>query len=265
MTDFQNPESETNYLSQNSDPTVKAGEMTFIQHLTELRFRLKRTLLIIVLGTIACWAFSEHLFDIIRAPIKPYLVNGGLVFTSPIDKFMAHIKLSFIAGVTLSCPFWLYQFWKFISPALYKNERNFTIGFIFFGTLQFVLGVLFCYFIVFPMAFKFLMTFGGTTDTPMITIDQYLGFFTKTALVFGMTFEMPVVISFLGMMGVVSQKFLKEKRRYAIVGMAAVSAVAAPPDALSMILLLGPLWLMYEISVFVVGFLERRKPNEAAF
>ena len=107
------------------------------------------------------------------------------------------------------------------------------------------------------MAFKFLMHFGGDIDKPMITIDQYLGFFTQTALVFGLTFEMPVIITFLGMMGLVSKKFLKDKRKYAVVGITAVSAVAAPPDALSMILLMVPLWIMYEISIILVGFFEK--------
>jgi sec-independent protein translocase protein TatC len=250
MTNQNNPENTESRLSE---------DMSLIQHITELRVRVTRAALCIFIGTIACWGFSEILFNIIRDPIMPYLPQGGLVFTGPIDKFMAHIKLAFIAGVTLSAPFWLYQLWKFISPALYKNEKRFAVGFIFFGTFQFVLGILFSYFVVFPLAFKFLMTFGGDIDKPMITIDSYLGFFTQTALLFGLTFEMPVVITFLGVVGIISQQFLIKNRRYAIVGMAVVSAIAAPPDALSMILLLAPLWIMYEISVFLVGVFERKK------
>lgn len=246
----------------NTDPNPTEGGMTLIHHLVDLRACIKKSLAIILLGTLACWILSETLFDIIRHPIQPYLAHGGLVFTNPVDKFMAHIKLAMMAGVTITAPLWLYQVWKFIAPALYKNEKKYAVGFILFGSFQFLMGVLFCYFVVFPMAFKFLMTFGGTTDTPMITIDNYLSFFTKTSLLFGFTFEMPVVITFLGMLGVVSQKFLKEKRRFAIIIMAGVSAIAAPPDALSMVLLLTPLWLMYEISVFIVGFFEKKKAQE---
>lgn len=234
-------------------------DMNLIQHIAELRFRLTRAALFILAGTVICWGFSDFLFNIIRAPIAPYLTNGGLVFTAPIDKFMAHIKLAFIAGMTLSAPFWLYQLWKFISPALYKNEKKYAVGFILFGTIQFILGILFCYFIVFPMAFKFLMTFGGDIDKPMITIDSYLGFFTQTAVIFGLTFEMPVIITFLGSVGFISQDFLKKNRRYAIVTMTIISAIVAPPDALSMILLLVPLWLMYELSVVLVGIFEKKK------
>ena len=109
------------------------------------------------------------------------------------------------------------------------------------------------------MAFKFLMTFGGDIDKPMITIDSYLGFFTQTAVIFGLTFEMPVIITFLGSVGFISQDFLKKNRRYAIVTMTIISAIAAPPDALSMILLLVPLWLMYELSVVLVGIFEKKK------
>jgi len=240
-------------------PAENTKDMSLVEHIGELRYRVTRAAIGILVGTAFCWGFSEHIFNIVRQPIMPYLPQGGLIYTAPIDKFMAHIKVSFIFGVLVSAPFWLYHLWKFISPALYKNERNFAIGFIFFGTFQFLLGILFTYFIIFPMAFKFLMTFGGDIDKPMITIDHYLGFFTQTSLIFGLAFEMPVIITFLGLVGLISQRFLKEKRRYAIVLIAAASAILAPPDALSMVLLLVPLWLLYEISIFTVGFFERRK------
>lgn len=236
----------------------ETGEMNLIQHIAELRFRIVRIFLCIFVGTLICWGLSEHIFDIIRHPISRYLPQGGLVFTGPLDKFIAHIKIAFIGGTMISAPFWLYQLWKFISPALYRNEKRFALGFIMFGTIQFTLGILFCYFVVFPMAFKFLMTFGGDIDKPMITINSYLGFFTHTAILFGLTFQMPVVITFLGAMGIVSQAFLKKYRRYAIVSMTAISAIAAPPDAISMVLLMVPLILMYELSVFLVGIFEKK-------
>lgn len=235
------------------------GSMSLVEHLGELRFRLTRAAYAIFIGMCFCWGFSEKLFDAIRKPIEPYLPGGGLVFTAPIDKFMAHIQLAFVAGMFISSPLWLYQLWKFISPALYKKERNIAIGFVFFGTLQFTLGLAFSYFVVLPMAFKFLMNFGGSVDKPMITIDHYLGFFTQTAVVFGLAFEMPVIISFLGMTGLISQKFLKEKRRYAVVAIAGVSALVAPPDALSMVLLLVPLWFLYEVSIVIVGMFEKKR------
>lgn len=243
-------------------PHDQDKNMSLVEHIGELRFRVTRSAYGILIGMIVCWSFSESIFNFIRQPIQQYLINGGLVFTAPMDKFMAHIKISFVVGLLLSAPFWLYQLWSFIAPALYKKEKKIAAGFVLFGTTQFILGLAFSYFIVLPMAFKFLMTFGGEIDKPMITIDHYLGFVTQTAVVFGLCFQMPVVISFLGLIGAISQRFLKEKRRLAVVGIAAVSAIAAPPDALSMILLLVPMWLLYEISIVIVGFFEKQKADD---
>lgn len=252
-------------MNQNNEADVAEKSMSFIEHITELRFRLTRSAYGILLGMIICWGFSDPIFDFLRSPIQQYLPGGGLVFTAPMDKFMAHIKIAFVAGMFLSAPYWLYQVWLFISPALYKNERKMAAGFVFFGTLQFLLGLAFSYFVVLPMAFKFLMTFGGSIDKPMITIDHYLGFITQTAIVFALCFQMPVIISFLGMVGLVSQRFLKEKRRIAVMAIAVVSAIAAPPDALSMILLLVPMWALYEISIIIVGIFESKRAQEESY
>ena len=112
------------------------------------------------------------------------------------------------------------------------------------------------------MAFKFLMNFGGDVDKPMITIEHYLGFFTQTSLIFGLAFEMPVILTFLGLVGVISSEFLRKNRRYAVVIITASSAILAPPDALSMILLMVPLWVLYEISIFTVRFFEKKKISD---
>lgn len=245
-------------------PTQPAvdNNMSLIEHIVELRSLVIRSAYAVLAGMAVCWSFSESIFNYVRLPIQQYLTGGGLVFTAPMDKFMAHIKISFVVGLLISSPFWLYQLWSFIAPALYKKEKNLAAGFIFFGTIQFLMGLLFSYFVVLPMAFRFLMTFGGSVDKPMITIDHYLGFVTQTAVVFGLCFQMPVVISFLGMVGLVSQRFLKEKRRLAVVSIAVVSAIAAPPDALSMILLLVPMWLLYEVSILIVGFFEKHAASK---
>jgi sec-independent protein translocase protein TatC len=232
---------------------------TLMDHLVELRDRIIYVGYALIIGTGICYSFSEKIFNIIRGPITPYLQGGGLIYTGPLDKFMAHIKISFLGGFILTCPIWIYQIWKFIAPGLYKKEKRYIAGFIASGTLLFLIGVSFSYFIVFPMAFKFLMTFGGDVDKPMITIAEYLSFFLTTTLMFGASFEMPLIISILGMMGIVSQKFLKEKRRYAIMGLAILSAIITPPDLLSMLMMLIPLVILYEISVLVVGFFERKK------
>ncbi|MCE3009436.1 MAG: twin-arginine translocase subunit TatC [Proteobacteria bacterium] len=234
-------------------------KQTLIEHLTELRSRLIRIAWGIFLGLIVCYYFSEKIFEVVRAPILPYLPEGGLVFTGPADKFIAHIKVSIFGGILLTTPFWLYQIWSFVSPALYKKEKRIALGFILSGSLLFILGVLFSYYLMLPTAFEFLLGFGGTMDKPMITIDAYLSFFLMTSLAFGLSFELPLVLVLLGMFGVVSSSFLSKNRRYAALVLAFVAAIVTPqPDAFSMLMMLLPLMALYEISVGLVRFFEKK-------
>lgn len=237
-------------------------ELSLVEHLTELRKRLIYILLGVFVGFLACWGFSEYIFDFIRMPIRPHLPSDGLVFTAPMDKFMAHIKVCLLASIVLTSPFWVYQLWAFVAPALYKEEKVFGVFFILFGTTLFLLGVSFVYFVVYPLAFKFLMTFGGDVDKPMITISEYLSFFITTTLVFGAAFEMPLILSILGRLGVVSAAILKKYRRHAIVLLSAMSAVFTPPDVISMILMMIPMVGLYELSIFLVAVTEKKAANE---
>jgi sec-independent protein translocase protein TatC len=245
-----------------SSQSLDEKSQTLYEHLAELRVRLINSAYILIVATGICYAFSEKIFDFIRSPIAPYLPDGGLIYTGPLDKFMAHIKISFVCGVIISCPLWLYQIWKFVAPGLYQKERKYSVGFIVSGSMLFVAGAAFAYYIVLPMAFHFLMNFGGTVDKPMISIDQYLGFFTQMCMMFGVAFELPLIISILGMLGLVSQAFLKAKRRYAVMILAIVSAVISPPDLMSMIMMLVPMLALYEIGVLVVGVFERKREEE---
>lgn len=232
---------------------------TLVEHLSDLRVRLVNCLLILVVATGICYGFSERIFDFVRAPIAPYLPDGGLIYTGPLDKFIAHLKLSFICGILISCPFWLHQIWKFIAPGLYANEKRYTAGFIISGTGLFVLGAAFSYYIALPMAFEFLMHYGGNVDKPMISIEAYMGFFSQMCLMFGVAFELPVVIVVLGMMGVVNQAFLKKNRRYAVMTIAVLAAIITPPDLLSMVMMLIPMLILFESSVILVGIFERKR------
>lgn len=240
---------------------------TLTGHLEELRTRLIKSISAVIVVFLACFlSYSEEILSFARAPIVPYLPEGGLVFTAPMDKFMAHVKISLLASVILSCPVWLYQAWSFISPGMYKKERKYSVAFIGFGTLLFITGAGFVYYVVFPMAFKFLLQYGGMIDAPMITISEYLSFFILTTLVFGLMFELPLVLTLLGMLGIISQDFLRKQRRYALVILAVLSAMVTPPDVISMLCMMGPLVLLYEISVFLVGVLgtaENKLPDEA--
>lgn len=237
-------------------------EYTLVEHLTELRDRLIKSMIAIVVLAIVAWNFSEQIFAIVRHPILPYLPENGLIFTAPTDKFMAHLKVSFLAGIVFACPIWIWQVWKFVAPGLYKNERKYALYFMFFGTLLFLTGVSFVYFVVYPFAFSFLLNFGGEVDKAMITISDYLSFFMTTTIVFGLAFELPLILTILGMVGLVTKPLLVGLRRYAIVLICILSAVITPPDVWSMLFLVFPLCLLYEISIVLVGWLGR-KPEEA--
>jgi sec-independent protein translocase protein TatC len=237
---------------------------SLIEHLVDLKKCVVRVGFILILGFGACLYFSEYIFAFIREPILPYLgETGGLVFTAPIDKFMAHIKVSLLAAAVLTSPLWLHQVWAFLAPGLYKHERKMGITFIFFGTVLFLLGVAFVYKMVYPMAFKYLLTFGGEVDKPMITITEYLGFFITTTIIFGLAFEMPLVLVILGMAGLIDDEFLRTKRRMAIMVLAVFSAVVTPPDALSMLALLVPLIILYEVSIILVRIIGKRRQVSA--
>jgi sec-independent protein translocase protein TatC len=244
---------------------VEKSTMSMTDHLSELRFRLIRIAWVLVLGFFAAYVFSEKLFDFIRAPIMPFMpkTSTGLFFTSPIEKFMAHVKVSFFAGCILSSPLWLYQIWAFIAPGLYRREKRYAISFLFFGIGLFVGGIAFAYFIILPVAFSFLLGFGGTTDSPMITISEYLDFILKFFLAFGFSFEMPLILVFLGLMGLISTDQLRAGRRWAVVIIAVISAVATPPDAMSMVALMVPLVALYEASIWILMLLKKTQSNSA--
>lgn len=232
-------------------------------HLADLRARIIRILIILLIGFAACYGFSEKIFNVLRAPMMPYLPAGttGLYYTGVFEKFIAHLKVSFLAGVFLTAPFWLYQIWRFIAPGLYAREKKYITGFLFSGVLLFIGGALFAYLIALPFAFKFLLSYGGDADKPLITISEYLDFTLKCYLGFGVMFELPVVLSFLGMMGVIDAQFLRKNRRWAILFIAVAAAIITPPDAISMMALLVPLWFLYEISIFIVGMLSNSQKH----
>jgi sec-independent protein translocase protein TatC len=235
-------------------------EQSLVEHLTELRVRLINSVIGLIVASIFCYFWSEDIFTIIRKPILEYLPSSGLVFTAPMDKFLSHVQIALFSGAILSCPYWFYHLWKFVAPGLYNNERKYALGFISSAVILFLTGVLMCYFLIFPVTFEFLMRYGGSTDKPMITISEYLSFFMTMNLVFGIAFELPLILVILGMMGIVSKQFLAEKRRYAVVLLSIFAAVATPsPDAVSMLLLLIPMTLLYEVAVVLVGIFEKKR------
>ena len=153
----------------------------FSDHLAELRRRVLKSLFSLVPAFIICWFFSEQILDVLRWPLQPFLKNtgGGLIFTAPMDQFVAHLQVAFFTAVFLSSPYWLSQLWCFISPGLYKKEKKLFFLFCLIGTLLFLFGICFAYFVVFPLVFSVLMNFGSGVDQPFITIKHYLSFILR--------------------------------------------------------------------------------------
>jgi sec-independent protein translocase protein TatC len=239
-------------------------EQGLIEHLSELRTRLIYAVLGIAVGMAICWNFSTEIMKLIRHPIEPYLPQGGLIFTGVMDKFMAHIKVALLGGVILSCPFWIFQLWKFVAPGLFESERKYAGAFIFTGSFLFLVGVSFVYFFVYPVAFEFLMGFGGDADKPMISIAEYLSFFMMTTLMFGLAFEMPLILVLLALMGLIDAPFLRKHRRYAVVVMAFFAAILTPPDVISMTMMLIPLMFLYESAIIAIVVIVRKREKLAS-
>jgi len=246
-------------MSDHNKSQEELKEESLIDHLRELRKRLVYIVLGVIVCATACWFFKDLLFDFIRRPIEPFLdtESKGLVYTGLMENFMAYIKICLLGGVVLSCPFWLYHLWRFIAPALYTHEKKYGLGFIFVGSLLFFLGISFVYFFVYPLAFKFLLGFGSGQDQAMITISDYLSFFLKTTFLFGLAFEVPLVLTFLGLMGMVSANFLAANRRYAFLFLCLLSAILTPPDPTSMLMMAAPLAILYESSIWSIRLLKR--------
>jgi sec-independent protein translocase protein TatC len=226
-------------------------KIPFTDHLDELRKRLITCFIAIGVGFAVSYGFSEKLFEILTHPLVSVMKSGDkIIFTGVAEAFFTYMKVAFIAGIGLASPVIVYQFWMFVAPGLYEKERRLVIPVVLLSTFFFTGGALFGYFIVFPVGFKYLMSFGTETIRPMPSMREYMGFASTMLLSFGLVFELPILITFMARLGVVTVAFLKKNRKYAILINFVVAAILTPsPDAVSQILMAGPLMLLYEISI----------------
>ena len=225
-----------------------------------------RALVVFMAGFVACYFVSEYIMEFLRQPLFDVLPpeQQHLYFTHLFENFMTHLKIAGYASLFVFSPYFFWEIWGFVAPGLYPKERKLVVPFITSATVFFVGGAGFAYYVLFPVGFKYFVQYGGPQDMPMLTIDAYYGTALKLMLLFGLAFELPVLISLLGALGVVDAPLLRKQRRFAIMGITMVSAVAAPPDAVSMILLGAPLVLLYEASIWVVAILGRRRSERRA-
>jgi sec-independent protein translocase protein TatC len=237
------------------------GRMTFLEHLEELRSRLIRVVLAMVVGFIVCIAFGERLFNLLASPITALLPQGStLIFTSLPDPFFMYLKVAFVAGIFLVLPIIVYELWRFVRPGLLEHERGMAMPFIVAAVLLFYMGAAFAYFVVFPAAFKFFLGYQTEVLKPMIAIKEYVSLVMLLMLAFGAVFETPIVIVFLGLLGIVDSGMLKRGRRYFIVLAFIIAAILTPtPDVINQTLMAIPMLIFYEVGIFVLGFFERKR------
>lgn len=185
-------------------------------------------------------------------PLLQSLPKGSsLIFTAVPEAFFTYLKAALLAGIFFSSPFILYQVWAFVSPGLYEREKKYVLPYIFVSSCFFLLGAIFCYFIVFPIIFRFFLSFTSEFIRPLPAIREYLTFSIKLLLAFGLLFQWPALILFLSRMGVISSKTLSQNRKYALLAIFVAAAILTPPDLVSQLLLAGPLWVIYEGSIWL--------------
>ena len=231
-------------------------------HLVDLRKRLVISSVAVIVMFFVMWSFHEEILTWMVAPLKDALVNvgkisvlaaNGMVTTNQVGgAFFVAMKVSFFAGLLGALPIVLSQIWLFVAPGLYDHERKMLIPFVLGGTVMFAVGVAFAYYVVTPFGFTFLITFGSFTFTPLINIEDYVGFFAKIMSGFGIAFELPVIAYFLGILGLITDRTLIEFFRYAIVLIFIIAALLTPPDVLTQFLMAVPLILLYGASILIV-------------
>ncbi len=241
-----------------------SGEMPFLDHLEELRWRLiwvgSAVLVLAIAGFFLVTEFD--IIGLLKRPIEPLVPDGQLLFTSPTEPMTVTLKLSFVVGVVLAVPMIVYHTWSFLSPALLEKERKVAIPAVIGGFVLFLIGVAMAYFLVLPLGLRFLLGFQTQALNPIITIGEYLKFATRLILAFGIIFELPLVSLLLALLGLITASTLRRFRRHAIVGVAMLSAILTPADVGTMLMMMGPLVLLYEVSILLVAVVDRRRLAE---
>jgi sec-independent protein translocase protein TatC len=269
-TSTQNPPPTKNPNHVPEDDELGGKQMSFFEHLEELRQRLLRSILGLLVATGICFYFSDAIYAWLALPLTKTLrslnLPDKLVYTNPIDPFNLYIKLSLVMGVFVASPYILYQLWLFISPGLYRHEKRYVLPFVLLTSGLFIAGGLFAYELAFPPALKFLVQFGQQFQ-PFITIDQYLKLITTIMLGVGLVFELPVIILLLSIFGIVTPKFLLKNIRYAVLVTAIIAAAIAPtPDLATVFILWIPMVALYILSIGLswIVYLKKKRARRDA-
>ena len=256
------------YLKNIKKMSNEENEGGFISHLTELRKRLIHSFVFLIIFFVICYIFAEHIYGFLVDPFAQAVKDDGsdrrLIFTALQETFLTYIKVSFFTAFFVTCPFILMQIWKFIAPGLYKHEKVAILPYLVLTPILFFLGGMLVYYLIMPLAIKFFLSFestGMSTSLPIqleAKVNEYLSLVMKLIFAFGISFQLPIVLSLLARIGVVDSQFLKERRKYVVVIIFATAALLTPPDPITQIGLAIPLLILYELSIFSVKFIENK-------
>ena len=242
-----------------------APEQSFLSHLIELRQRLVRSAIAIILVFLVLSPFMKEIFDVLSQPMMAALPAGSrLLATGVITPFMVPLKVTLFAAFIIALPYVLWQVWAFVAPGLYKHEKSLALPLITTSVLMFFVGVAYCYFIVFKLVFQFIAGFAPVSVSVSPDIEAYFSFVMGMFLAFGLTFEVPIVVVLLARFGIADVAKLKQARPYVIVGAFVIAAIFTPPDVLSQLLLAVPLVILYELGIFLARFFVRPKSDETS-
>lgn len=241
-----------------SKDSILGEKLSLVDHLTELRNRILKAVFAFLVGTIGAFAVTDQLYYYLTEPLGV----TTLVYIAPAEGFLSYLRLAVYGGLVLSSPVILYQLFCFVLPGLYSKERR-VIFFLLPGAFFLMCsGVVFGYFVVLPFALQYLLTFGSLRIEPMLSVQKYIGFVSTTLFVLGCIFELPLLMVGLTKLGIVTPRFLRENRKYAIVLAVIIGAILTPPDIFTQVLMAGPLLFLYEISIWLSYLFWRKKKKE---
>ena len=249
----------------------KASQGTFVEHLTELRSRLLKSFIYLFIFFIICYFFAEEIYSFLVEPyanaVKDDDVNRRLIFTALHETFISYLKIAFFSAMFISSPIILLQVWKFIAPALYKNEKRALLPYLVATPTLFLLGGMLVYYLIMPLAIKFFLSFetlGSINNLPIqleAKVNEYLSLVMRLIFAFGISFQLPVLLSLLARVGFVDSDYLKKRRKYVVIIIFIAAAVLTPPDPITQIGLAIPLLLLYELSILSVKIIEKKDNN----
>jgi sec-independent protein translocase protein TatC len=243
------------------EPRTEPGTMSFFEHLAELRTRIIWSLIPALVGVLVSFRFSDRILHFVERPVER--LGLKLVQLTPTEAFWTSMKVSMVCGLILAMPVILWQVWAFVAPGLHKHERRFAGPFVVVGSLLFLLGAAFALLVVVPFAVTFLLNFGKNQGLqPMISVSSHVDFVIKFTLAFGLVFELPLALTMLSMMGLVTVQFLSKNRKYAILINFIIAAILTPtPDILNQTLMAGPLIVLYEVGILAARLFGKRTPR----